>query len=105
MAKLSQPTLNFLNFHRNNPKVYNLFKKFTKDAIKKGHKHLSAEMIINRIRWETNVESNEEYKINNYYKPYYARMFMHTSPPKYSDFFRLRKSYADELDFSTIEME
>ena len=44
------------------------------------------------------------YKINNIYKPYYSRMFMNDFP-KYNEFFRMRTSCADEVDFSTIEKE
>jgi|TARA_A100001201_G_scaffold142203_2_gene139727 hypothetical protein len=100
----TQITNQFINFHKQNPNVYNLFKRFTKQAIKAGHTHLSSEMIINRIRWETSITTNEEYKINNIYKPYYSRMFMNDFP-KYNEFFRMRTSYADEVDFSTIEKE
>ena len=100
----NQSTHQFLNFNKENPNVYKLFKRFTKEAIKSGHTRLSAEMIINRIRWETSITTNEEYKINNIYKPYYSRMFMHDFP-KYNEFFRLRASCADELDYSQIEKE
>tara|TARA_E500000178_G_C17034365_1_gene762464 strand:+ start:2280 stop:2600 length:321 start_codon:yes stop_codon:yes gene_type:complete len=100
----TQITNQFINFHKQNPNVYNLFKRFTKQAIKAGHTHLSSEMIINRIRWETSITTNEEYKINNIYKPYYSRMFMNDFP-KYNEFFRMRTSCADEVDFSTIEKE
>lgn len=100
----SLSTNQFLNFHKKNPKVYTLFKRFTKEAIKGGHNNLSSEMIVNRIRWETSIKTNEEYKINNIYKPYYSRMFMYDFP-KYNEFFRMRSSCADEVDYSTIEKE
>ena len=100
----TQITNQFINFHKQNPNVYNLFKRFTKQAINAGHTHLSSEMIINRIRWETSITTNEEYKINNIYKPYYSRMFMNDFP-KYNKIFRMRTSCADEVDFSTIEKE
>ena len=58
---------------------------------------LSAEMIINRIRWQTKVETTDkDYKINNDYKPFYSRLFI-VEHPQHKDFFRLRQSVADNL--------
>jgi len=89
----------FKKFHQDNPQVYRLFKKFTYTAIGKGHNRLSSEMIINRIRWETEVETSDPcYKINNDYKPFYARMFM-AENPQYQNFFNVRGSHADEIDW------
>ena len=89
----------FKTFNRNNPEVYELFKTFTFRAINAGHVRLSSEMIINRIRWETSVETTDkDYKINNDYKPFYSRMFMNEYP-KYNNFFSTRGSYADNLDW------
>ena len=87
----------FRIFHEANPEVYELFKKFTFQAMSRGHKHLSAEMIINRIRWETKVvTTDKDYKINNDYKPFYSRLFI-VEHPQHKDFFRLRQSVADNL--------
>ena len=89
----------FKQFHKKNPEVYELFKKFTFQAINSGHVRLSSEMIINRIRWETSVvTTDKDYKINNDYKPFYSRMFM-AEHPKYNNFFNTRGSYADNLDW------
>ena len=87
----------FRIFHEANPEVYKLFKRFTFEAMNRGHKHLSAEMIINRIRWETKVvTTDKDYKINNDYKPFYSRLFI-VEHPQHKDFFRLRQSVADNL--------
>lgn len=86
---------NFKKFHTDNPEIYKLFKEFTFTAISRGHKKLSSEMIINRIRWETNIMTNDkDYKINNNYKPFYSRMFM-SDHPEYKEFFYKRTSKAD----------
>ena len=60
----------FKTFHQKNPEVYKMFVQFTLQAINRGHTKLSSEMVINRIRWETNVVtfSHDPYKINNDYK-------------------------------------
>ena len=87
----------FRIFHEENPEVYELFKRFTYQAIHKGHTRLSAEMIINRIRWETKiVTTDKDYKINNDYKPFYSRLFI-IQHKGYEDFFQLRQSVADNL--------
>ena len=86
----------FRVYHESNPRVYKMFKRFTFEAMNKGHKHLSAEMIINRIRWETKIITNEDFKINNDYKPFYSRLFI-VEHPQHKDFFRLRQSVADNL--------
>ena len=88
------PTLTerFKQYHRDNPQVYDLFKKFTFMAIRRGHKRLSAWMIANRIRWETSIEtySVEEYKISNDYIALYARKFMQDHP-SYDGFFKIKE--------------
>lgn len=88
------PTLTerFNQYHRDNPQVYELFKKFTFMAIRRGHKRLSAWMIANRIRWETSIEtySVEEYKISNDYIALYARKFMQDYP-SYDGFFKIKQ--------------
>jgi len=87
----------FRIFHEENPEVYELFKRFCYEAMDKGHTRLSAEMIINRIRWETKiVTTDKDYKINNDYKPFYSRLFI-IQHPGYEDFFQLRQSVADNL--------
>lgn len=87
----------FRIFHEANPEVYELFKRFTFEAMNRGHQQLSAEMIINRIRWETKVVTTDaDYKINNDYKPFYSRLFI-VEHPQHKDFFRLRQSVADNL--------
>jgi len=82
----------FNQYHRDNPQVYELFKRFTFMAIKRGHNRLSAWMIANRIRWETSIEtfSVDEYKISNDYIALYARMFMQDHP-QYDGFFKTKE--------------
>jgi len=83
-------TKQFLKFHPKNPKVYELFKKFTFEAIAAGHKNLSAYLIVNRIRWETNVVTTDKnFKIDNNLIPYYARVFANEYP-EHKGFFRTK---------------
>ena len=77
-------------WHKENPEFYELFKKFTFQAIQKGHRKLSAWLIVNRIRWETMiVTTGNEYKIPNDFIALYARLFMHEYPD-YKGFFRTK---------------
>ena len=83
-------------YHEENPQVYEAFKKFTFQAIAKGRKYFSSEMVINRLRWYTQVESNSDiFKINNNYKAFYSRKFEEDFP-KYKGFFRKRRSVANK---------
>ena len=78
-------------WHNKNPHVYELFERFTMGAISKGHTRLSAWLVVNRIRWETTVEtSGSDFKISNDYIAYYARLF-HAQNPEYDGFFVTKK--------------
>ena len=81
----------FDTFHADNPQVYEMFKKFTFMAIHKGHNRLSAWMIANRIRWETQIEviTTDDYKISNDYIALYSRKFMEDFP-EHEGFFRTK---------------
>jgi hypothetical protein len=80
----------WLEWHRQNPHVYALFKEFTFQAILRGHRRLSAWLVVNRIRWETTVETNGgDFKISNDFIAYYSRLFMEEHP-EYSGFFRTK---------------
>lgn len=79
-------------FDSENPQVWDLFVKYTMDAIKSGRKNYSAYVIFERIRWHTEIETKTEepFKLNNNHRPYYARKFEKTFP-EFSNFFRKRK--------------
>ena len=90
----------FVAFHHANPDVYELFKRFAAEAMAVGHKHISADMILHRIRWETAITTRgagweaagkRALKINNTHAAYYARMFI-LDHPAHATFFKLRKA-------------
>ena len=75
----SPNTCEFIDFHLDNPKVWELYLQFASDMVHHGHKKLSSEMLINRVRWETMVNTTDkQFKINNNHKPYYARLLLST---------------------------
>ncbi len=86
----------FRQFHSDNPHVYELFKRFTFQTIRAGRTYYSSDAICHRIRWHTNVETRayDEFKINDHYTAFYARMFMRECP-QHDGFFRTRASMAD----------
>ena len=79
------------SFHKKNPHVYDLFKRFAFKVIDGGHQHFSSKAIFERIRWETLINTRgSKFKLQNNHTPYYARLFMHDFP-QYDGFFRTRE--------------
>ena len=76
----------FMAFHKQNPIVYQLWDRFTKQAIERGYERIGSQMIMERIRWETSVAiidarpDGEAVKLNDHHKPYYARLWMKNNP-------------------------
>ena len=89
----------FKAFHRENPHIYELFKKFTLQSISRGREHFSARTVLHRIRWYTDVEtvSPDGFKVNNNWSAFYARLFERDFP-EHIGFFRNRESVADTRD-------
>jgi len=78
-------------FHTKNPKVWEMFKKFTFDVIDSGRKNYSVNAIFERIRWHTDIETKgDNFKLSNNHRAYYARHFNELYP-EYDDFFRVRE--------------
>lgn len=82
----NQREARFLEFHESNPEVYQLWDRFTREALARGHDRIGSQMIMERIRWETNIvlhdhrPDGEPLKINDHHKPYYARLWMEKNP-------------------------
>lgn len=86
----------FLMYHKDNPKLYWMFEKFTFEIINRGRTHFGAKSIIERMRWESLVSAEDgKYKINNNSAPFYARLF-EEKYPSLKGFFRKRRSVADQ---------
>lgn len=85
----------FESYHEENPEIYNLFERFTLEAIASGRKYFGSKAIIERLRWHSLVEAKLDiFKINNNYAPFYARMFEQINP-QHKGFFRKRRAVAD----------
>ena len=82
----------FEKFDAENPHIYDLFCKYTNDAIKSGKDRMSHWLVANRIRWDAEVLTNtdEQYKISNDFIAFYARKFM-KDYPQHEGFFKIKE--------------
>ncbi len=72
----------FRAFHLANPRVWELFQRFTSELLHAGYAHYSADAVLHRIRWHIAVEirGGDGVKINNDFSAYYGRMWMAANP-------------------------
>lgn len=92
-------------FHRANPGVYELFRRFAVQALEKGgRRRFGARMIGERIRWYTAIETTDvDFKVNDHYWPYYARLLMLTEE-RFAGFFERRDTRFDVEDEEILEV-
>lgn len=81
----------FEDFHAANPHVYELFVHFMKELLRAGHKRISPNFIVDRIRWEMmfptvstpggwHVSGKRPFKINDHFSSRYARLVIERHP-------------------------
>lgn len=82
----------FYRYLDQNPEVWSAFERFTFEAIKSGHKKLSAWLVANRVRWEGQFAKNpdERFKVANGWIAFLARHFMEKHP-EYEGLFTTRE--------------
>lgn len=69
----------FADFHEANPHVYRRLVEMTWALKHKGHSKVGIGMLFEVLRWEHYMENKDphsEFKLNNNYRAYYARMIM-----------------------------
>lgn len=77
----------FWQFHTENPRVYALIKQFANEAKNSGRTRFGIQMIWERLRWYTTIETNDEqFKLCNNHCSCYARLLM-IDDPSYRTFF------------------
>ena len=81
----------FAEYHAKNPQVFELFKKFSRQVRDAGHKHFGAKAIMERIRWEAALQTNDPdgFKVNNNFTSRYVRL-LEKECPEFQGFFRKR---------------
>ncbi len=83
----------FWAFHEENPHVYVLFDRFAREAAVR-HPRIAVSLVIERIRWETVVVTRgDDFKINNNFRAYYARLWMREHP-EFGELFETRRLLA-----------
>lgn len=68
----------FERFHRAHPEVYKVLVHLARTATSNGIKRLGIAMLWERLRWEFTVgeQSGADYKLNNNWRSFYARLIM-----------------------------
>lgn len=97
--------INFEKYHRENPEIYEKFIHFAMLTKAKGFSHYSANGIFELIRWHTGVKGNDCFKINNIYRPDYARKAMAEYPKEFTNFFSIRKTTAKRTSNETTQIK
>ncbi|OBI95586.1 hypothetical protein A5625_08160 [Mycobacterium sp. 1465703.0] len=87
----------FEEFHADNPVVYDTLVRLAREWVARTGRHkLGIATLFERTRWEIALATNDpEYKLNNNWKAYYARLIMRREPDL-DELFDLRASEADE---------
>lgn len=85
----------FKVYHAENLHIYAAFKSYAFQLIAAGAQQLSAYLIFERMRFESLISGNDGYKLNNNYRPYYARLFMQDYP-EYEGIFTIRSTQAEK---------
>lgn len=85
-----QTRAEFMRYHMAHPEIWKAFERFALQAFAAGKKHYGAKGIFERVRWETEIVHGREFKANNNYVSYFARIFA-AKYPEARDFFEFRE--------------
>lgn len=81
----------FWDYHAANPMIYEKLKFYAKQLKDTGRKQFGIRAIFERIRWDMVFDFNkEDFKINNTYSPFYARLLIFDFP-EFKGFFETRE--------------
>lgn len=89
-------TARFEQFHRDNPTVYLTLVRLAREWVQRTGRHkLGIATLFERARWEIALATSDpDWKLNNTYRAYYARLIMRREPDL-AGLFDLRTSEAD----------
>lgn len=85
-----ESTKTFAEYDAENPAIWQAFRRLTFQLIAVGVKRYGAKCIMEKIRYDTIIRGNGDYKINNNYTAGYARKFA-KEYLQYKDFFEFRE--------------
>lgn len=83
----------FEAFHDRNPKVYEALEGMAALMVMRGRKRISIKMCVEVLRWNyylQTVDAESEYRLNNSYSAYYARLLLKRHPD-WDGLFQLRE--------------
>jgi hypothetical protein len=81
----------FEQYHRDNPQVYSELTRLARQLKGRGRRHYGIASLFEVLRWHHALHTvGDEFKINNNYKPRYARMVM-DNEPDLAGFFMIRE--------------
>lgn len=92
----------FIDYHKQNPEVYEQFKRFAFEVRAAGRSYFGSKAIMERVRYESMVRGNGDFKVNNNFSSCYARLLAFDHPT-FNDFFEFRHSHAVNHDVETGE--
>ena len=87
------PADRFQTFHERNPQVFSALESMTQEMYQRGRKRIGINMLLEVLRWNYYMKTddpNSDFKINNNYAPYYARLLIEKHP-EWCDLFQLRE--------------
>lgn len=73
--KMKRRVIKFVKYHMKYPQIWRAFKSKGQELWESGCRHFGSAAIIQSIRFDTAVQTGGDFKINNNYSPFYARMF------------------------------
>ena len=94
----------FINWLKENPKIYFAFRHFAMEAIKQKRSRFSCYMIRERVRWYTNIEWGGEFKISNNVTPYMNRLLPMDIPILDKIFSKKEVDYTDFRPYQNDDM-
>jgi hypothetical protein len=86
------PADKFEEYHRLNPQVYTALESMTRELVNRGRGKIGIKMLFEVLRWNYYMSTNDpnsDFKINNNYAPYYARLLLEKHP-EWDGIFELR---------------
>lgn len=69
----------FWDFHEDNPHIYDELVRLTRQLVDRGHTRVGIKMLFEVLRWQYALRTSREdgdFKLNNNYHSYYARLIM-----------------------------
>ena len=86
----------FWQFHADNPEVYEELRGLAIQLHRAGRMQYGIMALLNVVRWQRALQTTDpEYKINNNFAPFYARLLM-ARESDLRGFFELRHAKADD---------